>query len=158
MSRQNKNMSMTLTKKPEPEIVGPHESTIMVRTNPANLSEDTLQTLRMVAEPRGQVGDEFRQWLRESVLMETGRRMANDDAAAKAPLETAALLLPWHRWTDDELRCALAASYSWTGMVVGDEAAAVFDAIHEAVLTAACTRLYEFHTAIEQTRRRRGEG
>lgn len=140
----------------EIELVEPSENTILCRINPAGLSADCLQSLRMAGEPADRVGDDFRSWLRERVLRESGRRMANDDGAAVAPLEVEAWLLPWHSWTDDELSAALAASYSWLTCDMGDETHDAFDAIHRAVVTACCTRLGELHYAIELAQSRKG--
>lgn len=128
----------------------PSESTLLVRLNPANLSSDTLEALKLASESTGSAGDKLRAWLRERVLLEIGRRTANDEGDL---IECECWLLPWHKWNDDELRGALAASYTWLRVDAVPEAAEVFDAIHAAVVTVVCCRLSELHTAIENSAR-----
>lgn len=133
------------------ETVEPHESHIGVRVNPAQLSDDALAALRLATEPNNG-GDALRAWLTECLLREKGRRIANADPSAEVPLEASYWQMPWHNWTDDDLRRALATSYSWLGMDLEGDAVTLFDAIHRATLTAACTRLGELHQAIERAK------
>ena len=128
------------------EALEPCETTLMVRVNPAGLSQETLQTLAAAAEPQDSAR-ELRGWLRGCIANETNRRLLGEDFS-DGPREAAAWVMPWHQWTDGELREALAASYSWFGMRLTREECEVFDAIHRAVVTICCTRLGELHSAI----------
>jgi hypothetical protein len=147
----DENMNAAILKNlPTIPEIQPHESTLLVRINPAALSNDCLQALRLATEPQGTVGDELRAWLRERVLRESGRRL---DDSTDTPMEAEAWCMPWHRWNDDELRGALAARFAWAAMRTSEEIDRAFGELHAAVVTVCCCRLGELHAAIERSQR-----
>ena len=144
-------MNTSLSKRPAIQVIDPSESEIHVRRGPAGLSDSTLQVLQVAAETHGGPSDAFRNWLQDEVLREIGRRAANDGSDDQL-VEASLWRVPWHKWNDEQLAGALAATYTWLGLDVTTEAAEVFDSLHCAVLTACCTRLGELHEAIERSR------
>jgi hypothetical protein len=133
------------------ETIDPAQPWIGCRTNPAGISRQGLHELRAVSEPFGEPSDVLRAWLRSVVDAEIARRASPDGELQESP----ALRLPWHEWNDNELRWSLTASYTWiTGFPSASaDTLRVLVEIHEACVTAAATRLYELHTAIENSRR-----
>jgi hypothetical protein len=138
----------------EPVAVDPSESTIWVQLAPHRLSRNVLDTLALAARPTGRTSDCLRTWLSRCVAAESARRLASKSEWGEET-EPAVWLLPWHEWRDNELQAALACSYAWTGMALNSKERAAFDAIHRAVVTACCTRLFELHSAIEAAEQRR---
>jgi hypothetical protein len=151
--RQNESMPDTLV---EPTAVDPSESTILVAVMPHHLSKNVLTTLGQASRPAGRTSDCLRSWLAECVRVEQARReMIGHWSEPSDYFEPPAWHLPWHRWRDDELSAALACSYSWLGMRLNSRERSVFDSIHRACVTAACTRLHELHCAIEAAESKR---
>jgi len=124
--------------------VEPHLPTLFVRLNPSALPDDTLAALGAIAKPIGRSSDCLRLQLANWVSTEQARRLTGDDTH-----ESGAWLLNWHALNDDELKCALVASFSWLQMGLDQELMAALTEIHRAVVTAAATRLGELHDAIQ---------
>src|SRR5262245_54479264 len=142
-------MNTTLPLLPAVSPVDPTETSIIVRCFPAALSDAALAELHDIAKPRGNGHDGLRIWIRGCVDAEIARRNCERGELE----EPAAWRCPWHSWNDEELLHALAASFSWLGLRgLHESTATVLVEVHAAVLTAACTRLYELHTAIENAK------
>ena len=132
--------------------IEPDETTILVKLNPASLSQDVLDTLARLSEPCERA-KALRAWLRDRVAMEINRRLC-DGHAGGAPREAEAWTLPWHTWQDDELGEALAASCSWLEIAIDGETADAIYEIHCAIASVCWCRLGELHHAIQLSQSR----
>lgn len=117
---------MTTTNQIELQVaeVEPHEPTAWVPVSPADLTADCLESLQIASEGLGVL----REWLKERVLRELGRREAN--LADTTPVEAESWSLPWHTWTDGQIADSLAISASWLHVNLGPEVANVYDHLH----------------------------
>jgi hypothetical protein len=120
------------------------------------LTKNVLKTLGMAAQPAGRTSDCLRSWLGDLVRLEQARRLTGRTEWGE-PAEPPAWRLPWHSWSDEQLAAALACSTSWMQMRLSSTERAAFTAINTAVVTACCTRLLEFHTAIEAAEEKRAK-
>jgi hypothetical protein len=133
------------------ERIDASEPTILVRRSPASISDLALIEVRAIADGRGRESCALRKWLRDCVGAEAARRNSPNADSIEPP----AWSLPWHTWNDSELAGALAASYSWYDVPTQFDTAVLLREVHRAIVTAAATRLYELHDAIQIAQNRK---